>query len=235
MNSYCSETDTQVTSQAYCMVPMSELIGTDYNLVRGSLVVARVQAYNLNGFGVLSTPNSVGATVETIPDALSTLTNGYLTTNLLLSVQWSALTSGSSQSGGATSVITSYNVQWDSGLPLSSSWVDLQGASTNSLATSFQTSSVTPGASYRVKVRAKNSYGWGPFSSILTITTALAPNAPPTVTTITSGTSVQISWTQPANNGISISKYDILIMKKDGTFTTSSQCLGTDSTIMSNL
>ena len=235
MNSYCSETDTQVTSQAYCMVPMSELIGTDYNLVRGSLVVARVQAYNLNGFGVLSTPNSVGATVETIPDALSTLTNGYLTTNLLLSVQWSALTSGSSQSGGATSVITSYNVQWDSGLPLSSSWVDLQGASTNSLAISFQTNSVTPGASYRVKVRAKNSYGWGPFSSILTITTALAPNAPPTVTTITSGTSVQISWTQPANNGISISKYDILIMKKDGTFTTSSQCLGTDSTIMSNL
>jgi len=68
------------------MVPMSELIGTDYNLVRGSLVVAQVQAYNLNGFGVLSTPNSVGATVETIPDALSTLTNGYLTTNLLLSV-----------------------------------------------------------------------------------------------------------------------------------------------------
>jgi len=42
-NTFCSESDSGVTSQKYCMIEMSHLTGTTYNLERGDLVVAKVQ------------------------------------------------------------------------------------------------------------------------------------------------------------------------------------------------
>jgi len=41
-NTYCSESDSGITSQQYCMILMSQLTGTTYNLERGDLIVAKV-------------------------------------------------------------------------------------------------------------------------------------------------------------------------------------------------
>lgn len=41
-DTYCSESDSGITSQRYCMIEMSYLTGTTYNLARGDMVVAKV-------------------------------------------------------------------------------------------------------------------------------------------------------------------------------------------------
>jgi len=103
-------------------------------------------------------------------------------------------------------LITSYELQWDAGNSASTTWYELQGSSGSlSTATSYSTNSVTSGASYRVRVRALNKYGWGEFSDETTIIAAQAPNAPTTVSTTQVGTDVVIQWSQPTNNGAAVS------------------------------
>ena len=48
------------------MVPMSELTGA-FGLQYAALITARVQAYNLKGWGSLSSVNTVGALAEVVP------------------------------------------------------------------------------------------------------------------------------------------------------------------------
>jgi hypothetical protein len=50
---------------------MSTLLAAPYNLVLGDLVVVKVAAYNANGWGSESSPNTFGATVRTIPAAMN--------------------------------------------------------------------------------------------------------------------------------------------------------------------
>jgi len=97
---YCSESDAVIVSQQYCNIPMSYLTGPTYNLVKGDIVIAKVQASNSNGFGSLSTSNSVGAIIESVPNKMSSPTRGSLTSENYLQVQWSSITSGTSASGG---------------------------------------------------------------------------------------------------------------------------------------
>ncbi len=176
-------------------------------------------------------PNTSGAYTETVPDAMTAPTEGALTSNTNLHVEWTALTDGTSASGGSTTAITSYNLQWDQGI---NTWADLQGASPYSTATSYQTTSITAGTTYKVRVRARNKYGWGSYSAETSITPALAPSAPSSVTTTQSGTSVNIAWTQPTTNGLTVTQYEILIKKKDGTFASASTCVGTDSSVITS-
>jgi hypothetical protein len=58
---------------------------------------------------------------------------------------------------------------------------------------------------------------------------------PATPTTSISSTDVVIDWTAPDDHGESITEYDILIEQSDGsTYSASSSCDGTDSTIRTN-
>jgi hypothetical protein len=41
-NTYCSESDSGITSQQYCLIEMSHLTGATYDLDRGDLIVAKV-------------------------------------------------------------------------------------------------------------------------------------------------------------------------------------------------
>jgi hypothetical protein len=67
-STWCSESDTTMTTNRFCLVRMTDLVGSTYNLVRGNLVRVRVQASNAKGWGDLSDVNTVGSTIETIPD-----------------------------------------------------------------------------------------------------------------------------------------------------------------------
>lgn len=70
-----------------------------------------------------------------------------------------------SETGGTT--IISYNVQWDSGSN-GAFWSNLAGFSSNYLATSYTaTSAIIAGTTYRIRIRAKNYWGYGPFSNVL--------------------------------------------------------------------
>jgi hypothetical protein len=67
-STWCSESDALMTTNRYCLVRMTDLTSTTYNLVRSDLVRVKVQASNAKGWGDLSDVNTVGATVETLPN-----------------------------------------------------------------------------------------------------------------------------------------------------------------------
>jgi hypothetical protein len=81
-------------------------------------------------------------------------------------------------------------------------------------------------------VRALNKHGWGPWSATANIRAASAPAAPATVTTANDTVYIAISWDLPFNNGFDVTSYKIEIAKKSGSWGTSSECDGTDPTII---
>lgn len=130
-------------------------------------------------------------------------------------------------------------MQWDSGSG-GSSWVDLVGPSPASTATAFTVSTgVVSGTSYMFKVRAANVYGWGEFSSTVTVKAAAEPGQVISVsTTIDESTGyLKISWLPPSSNGDPIDEYKIEIsnLLLTETITEDRYCDGTSTTILQNL
>ena len=81
---------------------------------------------------------------------------------------------------------------------------------TNDTTTPYtNTTGIIGGTTYQVRVRALNKYGWGAWGSVAQITCASPPNAPPSVTTTNNTVYLQVSWTQPFNNGLNITAYKI--------------------------
>lgn len=69
---------------------------------------------------------------------------------------------------------------------------------------------------YEVRYRAKNIFGWGPYSDRTPIETIMVPDRPDPVTTEVIGVNVKISWLQPGSNGSPIASYNVLILAADG-------------------
>ena len=83
------------------------------------------------------------------------------------------------------------------------------------------TSGITSGSTYLLKVRAKNVYGWGPFSSSLSIVAATVPGAPSAPTTSYNGTKVKIAFADPTFTGgssIAITDYQVYLKNSSGSF-----------------
>lgn len=133
---------------------MSTLTSAPYGYLFDQLVVVRASATNARGTGSTSTPNSSGAKIRSVPSVMSTPTQGP-SSDTDISVTWSSLT------GTATgnSAILSYDLYWDNG----SGTINIE--LTDSLVTSYTVSGLTGGATYLFKVRARNIYGYGAFSS----------------------------------------------------------------------
>lgn len=95
------------------------------------------------------------------------------------------------------------------------------------------------GRTYNFRVRAKNIWGWGQFSSITGIKAASAPGQMSPVTAsidLTTG-NVRISWSAPASNSEPITKYKIEILRSDGTTFSEdlTHCDGSSSIILANM
>ena len=84
---------------------------------------------------------------------------------------WSTI--GSPQDGDST--VTSYSLEWDVGSD-GQSWVREIGYLSNSLATTYTvTENIVIGKDYQFRLRAKNIWGWGTYSTISTIKAARVP------------------------------------------------------------
>ncbi len=107
----------------------------------------------------------------------------------------------------------SYNLQYDNATA-ATTWFDVIGLSPDSLLTSVIVSTgVVPGSQYAFRVRARNIFGWGPFSDVTYIQAARAPDAPlAPVTSIDAATGgLVITWQAPNNAGSAITSYVINI------------------------
>ena len=106
------------------------------------------------------------------------------------------------------SPIVSYNIEIDDGF--GGSFTELQGNTLNSLAmTAQKKTGVVSGQLYRLRYRALNEIGFGPFSDIAYILTATVPYNPTPVSTTILGKNVVISWKMPFNGASLIYKAEI--------------------------
>jgi len=202
---YCDGSDSAIALQKYCEIPMTVLTASPYSLPPGTLVVARVEAFNVLGYSAIGAENSSGISVSTSPDQMApALMNNITSSFNSLVMEWSAL--GTSAAGYADA--TSYNLYWDSG-STGSSFTSLLGEVTNSLLTAFTVSTgVSVGADYQFKVRAKNVHGFGDFSTIETVTASSVPGTPvaPTTSYDANG-DIKVTFSAPSSNGETITAY----------------------------
>ena len=70
---------------------------------------------------------------------------------------------------------------------------------------------LTQGATYQFKVRARNVYGYGEFSNIVTILAAQIPaqSDAPVTTFVAAEDNLVITWVAPDNGGSPITSYTI--------------------------
>ena len=148
---------------------------------------------------------------------MAPVTNGSLTGPTQVELLWNAMVS---QAETGDAAIVTYNLQWHAGADdYGAAWVSLTGEVSNYLGTQFIASGgVTKGAAYRFRIRAKNIWGWGSFSSTTSIVASAVPAqmaAPVTSVDIPTGDLV-IDWTAPENNGSPVTMYQIKIRDKLG-------------------
>lgn len=228
----CDGSDPAIRTALTCDVPLPTLRAAPFSLVYGALVQVRVQAQNANDWGKLSQVNVAGATVQTPPVAMLAPTMGSSTATTSLHLEFSALAFGIA-TGGAT--IDSYNLQWDQG---TGAFVDLLGQDGSyQLATSHTVSSgVVGGGDYRIRVRAHNVHGWGPYSPEAIIYATSQPSQPAAVTTAAANENILISWTTPFNNYEALDAYRVSIKTSSGTFETeTTHCDGSSAPVFFGL
>ena len=81
---------------------------------------------------------------------------------------------------------------------------------TASTALNTNISDLTNQQSYQVRVRARNSDGWGNWSVVSTGTPLGTPEAPTGLSSVSGNSQLDVSWSAPGNNGgYAISDYDI--------------------------
>lgn len=113
----------------------------------------------------------------------------------------------------------SYHLQYDNGTA-ATTWYDVVGLAPDSLATSILVSSqLVSGTVYGFRVRARNIFGWGPYSLVTSIKAAREPGTPlAPVTSIDAATgALAIDWTAPDARGDTITAYLVEIADKAGT------------------
>ena len=141
-----------------------------------------------------------------------------------IDLSWAALTSP--QNGNSD--ITEYILYWDNG-----------GGTPNillleALQTTLSVTGLTGGTTYRFKVKARNIYGDGAFSSELAVLASDKPDKVdiPNVSIGAAETSVSVSWNLPDAHSSAITAYQVQLLKSDGTYSDSSDCNGTLTTVI---
>ena len=180
------------------------------SLTNGTAYQVRVRAANSVSEGNWSS-EATGTPAIQAPDAPSAPT--LAVDNASLAVSWAQPTTN-----GAS--VTDYDVRYracnKSGdltcatNPSWAGWTNRTGETTSDTGTSATIGSLTNGTAYQVQVRAANSVGEGAWSASATASPApQKPSAPATPTLTHGDESLDVSWTAPANNGASITDYDV--------------------------
>ena len=187
-----TEWDASTTSTATAATVTGLTNGTTYQV--------QVRAVSTAGNGPWSLATTATAGAPVAPSA-PTLESD----NASLEATWSAPASNGSS-------ITDYDVQYssDSG----ATWTEWD-ASTTSTATTATITGLVNGTSYDVRVRAANGRGDGPWSAATTLK-AGAPSAPAAPSLTSGNAQLAVAWTAPADNGSSITDYDVRYSSDSG-------------------
>jgi chitodextrinase len=187
----------------------SDITGTTYTdtgLANGTSYSYTVRAYNAAGWGNFSA--ATAGIPRTVPAAPAINAAAGNKQNI---ISWSA-----PANNGAT--VTKYEISRKTG---SGAYTVLNA---NVTGTSYTDPSLTAGTAYTYRVRAYNVAGWGGYSTEKSATPYTTPNAPGAPSVAPGNGQNVITWTAPANNGSTITKYELkrgdTVLKSDITGTT---------------
>ena len=155
---------------------------------------------------------------------------GPATDDTRIQVSWNQLVGD--ETGGST--ILSYNLE----MQIGGVFNELVGQTTYFQSTSYLIQAgISSGQLYAFRVRARNKWGFGPFSDVVQIRAATNPNRELTApVTANDGGKILIAWSKPQDRGSPIEEYEIAILTSDGiSFSTELQfCNGEDPAIVSS-
>ena len=168
------------------------------SLTNGTAYQVQVRAQNANGESPWS--NAASATPAGKPAKPSTPT--VTTGDQQLTVTWTA----PSDNGSA---ITGYSVHYCTSTDDCTdddNWTDSGHSDTTR---SVDITGLTNGTAYKVRVRATNSVGDGPWSTSATGTPVGKPSAPDTITIASGNSRLIVSWNTPTDNGATVSGFKV--------------------------
>ncbi len=168
------------------------------SLTNGTAYQVQVRAQNANGESPYSNSASAIPAGKPKKPATPTVTTG----DQQLTVSWTA----PSDNGSA---ITGYTVQYCTSTDdctNDDNWYDSGHSDTT---TSVDITGLTNGTSYKVRVRATNSVGDGPWSTSATGTPVGKPSAPDTITIASGNNRLIVSWNTPTDNGATVSGFKV--------------------------
>jgi hypothetical protein len=173
-------------------------------LTNGTTYYFRVAAVNSVGTGLYSgTASATPSTVPNAPTSVQGTANGVTTST----VSW-AITAANT--GPNFTDVTGYKVEYASSADSYASYTVFT-ADTGNTNTSIPVTGLADGGSYKFKVTAKNSNGFGTTSAESgVVVTNIVPAAPTigTMTLSTTNTTDSLAWTAPtANGGSAITGY----------------------------
>ena len=114
------------------------------------------------------------------------------------------------ETGG--SPIVSYGLEWDGGQEGSNTFETLVGDEINNIQLTYVKTDLTSGVVYNFRYRAKNIYGWSPYSNVLSQVAARVPDEPLAPVTSNTATSVTITWQEPYDGATAITGYKVQIL-----------------------
>jgi large repetitive protein len=226
----CDGTTSPVLSGRTCLIPMASLVAAGaHALAFDALVVVRVSAANVRGFGPASSPNTTGARVRQAPAAMSAPTKGATTSDSQVEVLWSAVTAPGLPTGN--SPVLSYQLLWDNGQPARTDFLLL----VETTSPGYTLVGVTEGTTYRFRIRAVNIYGPGPASAPASIRASDIPSRMDPPSTARVATDIVVSWSAPAANGAALAAYEISVYSQatSAYVVDATQCDGSDSGVFS--
>lgn len=151
---------------------MSVLKASPYNLQNGAIIVVKVKAYNLDGWGNLSDVSVGTIVVQSQPIIAPSFTSSSSTKNSV-TLNWSTLASGANE---GYSTVLGYKIYLNDGT--TGSLYSLASTIANQATTTTTITGLTGSITYTFKITAYNIYGESVLSSGYNVTTLNVPSKP---------------------------------------------------------
>jgi hypothetical protein len=169
-------------------------------------VSAKVVAYNVYGDSDESDVGN-GALILTNPDPPISLAEVVASrTADSITIEWSQ-----GYSDGGTAILD-YRLSSDQS---TDNYIYVDEAISS---TQFTVTGLTAGSTYKFKIEARNVFGYSLESDVINILCATRPSPPVTPTTTVVANKVIIDWNPPAENGLAIESYTIVVITSLETF-----------------